>query len=182
MPAPLPYDPEKAKKLLEAEGWVEANNDDGMREKNGRKFRFALFVSEDLMTAAVYVQDQFRKVGIKMEIVPMELRFHVARQDEGKFDAIMRSFQQFDPYWDFGGYDNPELKQLLYDALLSVTYDELDSNTRKMWPILQKDLPWLFLYPDVKFHIVHKRIRRLKSPYRAHPSQFIQHLWIDEEK
>lgn len=182
VPAPLPYDPEQAKKILEAEGWVEANNHDSVREKNGREFRFSLFVSEDLMTAAVYVQDQFRKVGVHMEIVSQELYFTVAKQREGKFDAIMRGFQQFDPYWGFGGYDNPELKQLLTDALLSVTRDELDSNTRKLWPIFQKDLPWLFLYPDVKFHIVHKRVRGLSSPHRADPILNMEHLWIEEER
>lgn len=182
VPPPLPYEPEKAKKLLEAEGWVDAKNHDGVREKNGREFRFSLFVSEDLLTTAVFIQDQLRRVGVHMEIVPQELRLSVAKIKEGKFDAVMRGFQQFDPYWNFGGYDNPKLRQLLHNALLSVTYDELDSNTRKMWPIFQKDLPWLFLYPEVKFYIVHKRIRGLESPHRAHPIRFVQNLWIEEEE
>jgi peptide/nickel transport system substrate-binding protein len=181
VPTPLPYDPEQAKKILDAEGWVLTNNNNGVREQNGREFRFSLLVSEDLLTTAVYVKDQFRKVGVHMEIVPMELRFHVAKQNEGKFDAIMRGFQQFDPGWGFGGYDNPELKQLLYEAIHSVSFDEVDRIANKIAPIFQKDLPWLMLYPDVKFHIVHKRIRGLESPFRAHPTRFIHSLWIEEE-
>jgi len=60
IPKPLPYDPEQAKRLLDEAGWGE-KDEGGIREKNGRKFRFSLFFSADLMPGAVYIQDQRQK-------------------------------------------------------------------------------------------------------------------------
>jgi hypothetical protein len=42
-------------------------------------------------------------------------------------------------------------------------------------------MPFTFLYPEVTFNIVHRRIRGLKSPNRADPARFMEHLWIEEE-
>jgi peptide/nickel transport system substrate-binding protein len=38
---PWPYDPEKAKELLSEAGWVDSNKN-GIRDRNGREFRFKL--------------------------------------------------------------------------------------------------------------------------------------------
>jgi peptide/nickel transport system substrate-binding protein len=181
VPAPVPYDPEQAKRILDDEGWIEAEKD-GVREKNGRKFRFSLFVSAAQVATAVYIQDQLRKVGIHMEINTMERSVYASRRKAGKFDAILTGFGPFGSDWGFGGYINPEFKQLLEATMRSLNHDEFDRNVRKIRPIFQKDLPWFFLYPNVVFNVVHKRIRGLKSPYRAYPAKFMEYLWIEEEK
>jgi peptide/nickel transport system substrate-binding protein len=181
VPAPFPYDPEQAKRLLDEAGWVETKKD-GIREKNGREFRFSLFFSEELMPGAIYIQDQFRRVGIDMEAVSMEFIVHVGRQEEGKFDAIFRNFGPYDLGWGYGGYDNPEFERLLKNIYSVTTAEGFDSAARKLWPIFQSDIPWTFLYPSVTFNIVHRRIRGLKSPNRSDPAKFIEHLWIEEEK
>ena len=180
VPEPVPYDPEQARKLLDEEGWIETEKND-IRKKNGQPFRFSLLLSDDLMSTAVYIEDQLRKVGIHMEIVPMELGVHSRRQKEGKFDAILRGFMVYSSEWGFGGYTNPEFKRLLEAMEWSLTTDEFDSTARKILPIFQKDLPWLFLYPQVTFNIAHKRIRGLESPNRAYPAGIMEHLWIEEE-
>ena len=179
VPAPFAYDPEQAKRLLNEAGWLEPKA--GIREKNGRKFRFSLFFSAELMTAAVYIQDQFRRVGIDMETVPMTLSVHVGRQQEGKFDAILRSWMIFGYGWGYGGYDNPEFEPLLKSVISAPTTEEFDSAARKLWPIFQRDIPWTFLYPEVRFNAVHRRIRGLKSPNRSDPAKFIEQIWIEME-
>jgi len=37
-------------------------------------------------------------------------------------------------------------------------------------------------YPQVTLNIVRRRIRGLKSPNRADPTRFIEHLWIEEQE
>ncbi len=180
VPVPLPYDPEQAKRLLDEEGWVEVGKG-GIREKNGREFRFSILVGSDFVPTTVYIQDQLRKVGIHMDIVTVELSVQRSRHKAGKFDAILARFGSFGYDWGFGGYVNPKFNQLLEAAYRSLNADEFDSNARKIWPIFQKDLPWLFLYPRVNFTVAHKRIRGLKSPNRIFPAQFMEHLWIQEE-
>ncbi|MHC4488597.1 MAG: ABC transporter substrate-binding protein, partial [Planctomycetota bacterium] len=181
MPEPLPYDPEQAKRLFDEAGWFEVEKD-GVRENNGREFRFSLLVIAEQTLGAVYIQDQFRKVGIRMEIFTMDRSAVGARRRSGEFDACLFNFQLNDYKWDFGGYDNPEFKRLLEAWYSAPTPDEKDIAIRKLWPIYRTDVPFTFLYPLVRLNIVHRRIRGLKSPNRADPCRFMEHLWIEEEK
>jgi peptide/nickel transport system substrate-binding protein len=180
VPAPLPFDPEQAKRLLDEAGWVEANKG-GIREKNGHKFRFSLFFSAELMPGAIYIQDQLRRVGIDMETVTMELGVSVGRVQDGKFEAIFRSFNPFSYGWGYGGYDNPEFESLQKSVFFTTSHEELDRIAQNLWPIFQTDIPWTFLYPRVIFNVAHKRIQGLKSPYRSDPGKYLEHLWIEEE-
>ncbi|MCH7559320.1 MAG: hypothetical protein IIB56_17960 [Planctomycetes bacterium] len=181
LPEPLPYDPEQAKRLLDEAGWFEVKKD-GVRENNGREFRFSLLVGAEQMLGAVYIQDQFRKVGIRMEIVTLDRSVLKTRRRLGEFDACLFYIHFHDIYEDFGVYDNPEFDRLLENAYWAPTPDEKDIAVRKLWPIYRTDVPFTFLSPRVRLNIVHRRIRGLKSPNRADPAGFMEHLWIEEEK
>ena len=181
VPEPLPFDPEEAKRLLDKAGWVETS-EGGIREKNGQKFRFSLLFSTELMPGAVYIQDQLRRVGIDMEMAPMELSVIVGRAEEGKYDAIFRGFMQFGYGWGYGGYDNPEFDRLLRGMFSSTNLEEFDNTAKKLWPIFQADIPWTLLYPRVRFHVAHKRVKGLKSPNRSDPGKFLEYLWIEEQE
>jgi len=67
VPNPLPYDPDQAKLFLKESGWIDRDNN-GIREKDGKEFRFTLLADSGLTEASVYVQDQLRQVGIHIEI------------------------------------------------------------------------------------------------------------------
>jgi peptide/nickel transport system substrate-binding protein len=181
LPEPLPYDPEQAKRLFDEAGWLEVEKD-GVRENNGREFRFSLLVSPEQTLGAVYIQDQFRKVGIRMEIVTLSSGVLIARRRSGEFDACLFSIHLYDYEWEYGGYGNPEFKRLLENAFWSPTPDEKDIAVRKLWPIYSTDLPFTFLNPHITLNIVHRRIRGLNSPNRADPARFMEHLWIEEEE
>ena len=181
VPEPLPYDPEQAKRLLDEAGWFEVTKD-GVRENNGREFRFSLLVRPEETLGAVYIQDQFRKVGIRMEIVTLDRSVSMARRRLGEFDACLCYIWRYDRQEDFGGYDNPEFERLLENAFSAPPPDERDIAVRKLWPIFRTDVPLTVLYPRVTFNIVHRRIRGLKSPNRAEPARYMEHLWIEEEE
>ncbi len=181
VPEPVSYDPEQAKRLLDAEGWVDVN-EKGIREKSGREFRFSLLVEPDSVPSAVFVQNQIQNVGIHMEIVVVEGSVLRSRHVQGKFDAFLVRFGTFGFDWGFGGYDNPDLNRLIKAAYWSEDLDAYDRNTRKTWPIYQKDFPWLFLYPQVNYTVAHKRLRGLKTPSRIYPAQVMEGLWIEEQE
>jgi len=181
VPEPLPYDPKQAKRLLDEAEWFEVR-EDGVRENNGREFRFSLLVSPEQTLAAVYIQDQFRKVGVRMEIVTLDIRVLTTRMRSGEFDACLSDTATTKKNWYlFGGYANPEFEQLLETVYWAPTLDEMDIAVRKLWPIYRTDMPYTFLSPHVRMNIVHRRIRGLKSPNRAYPAGFMEHLWIEEE-
>jgi peptide/nickel transport system substrate-binding protein len=180
VPEPLPYDPEQAKRLLDEAGWLEVKKD-GIRENNDREFRFSLLVSAERTLGAVYIQDQFRKVGIRMEIVTMDRSVLKARGRSGEFDAILFNTPSGSYKWLMGGYDNLEVKQLLEAMDRIPTSDERDIAVRKLWPIFRTDMPLTFLSPQVWFNVVHRRIRGLKSPNRTDLPRLMEQLWIEEE-
>jgi peptide/nickel transport system substrate-binding protein len=180
-PAPLPYDPEQAKKFLDEAGWLEVKKD-AVRENNGREFRFSLLVSPEQMLAAVYIQDQFRKVGVRMEVVTLDRSVLIARWKSSEFDALLfHAYATQKKWYIFAGYDNPEFERLLETVYWTPTSDERDIAVRRLWPIYSTDMPFTLLSPRVTFNIVHRRIRGLKSPGRADPAGFMEHLWIEEE-
>jgi peptide/nickel transport system substrate-binding protein len=65
---PYPYDPEKAKQLLEEAGWVDTNSD-GIREKGGVDLVVSQVVlqNEDRLAVQQVVKDQLAAVGIKID-------------------------------------------------------------------------------------------------------------------
>lgn len=68
---PLPFDPEKAKSLLEGAGWKDTNGD-GIREKVGvdLKLRFQAPQGSVDSGLAVVIQQMLGDVGIGVEIIP----------------------------------------------------------------------------------------------------------------
>ena len=179
-PAPLPYDPEQAKRLLDEAGWFEVRKD-GVRENNGREFRFSLLVLPQHVLAAVYIQDQFRKVGVRMEIVTLNRGVLEAKRRLGEFDACLLLIPFYGYKGYFGGYDNPEFSRLLENLYWAPTPDERDIAVRKLWPIFRTDVPVTILWPFVALNIVHRRIRGLKNPNGTDIGSFIEYLWIEEE-
>ncbi len=100
--APLPFDPEAAKVLLDAAGWRVGR--DGVRERNGIPFRFSLLVSGggylgQPAQGAVLIQEQLRRVGVR-EDVPAKFLYpkvdaHAAHRRVQGLESPYRG----DPFW-----------------------------------------------------------------------------------
>ncbi|MGH6890855.1 MAG: ABC transporter substrate-binding protein, partial [Dongiaceae bacterium] len=93
LPEPLPYDPVQAGALLDAAGWRDRNGD-GIREREGKEFRFTALLDTTLASqeAAVYVQDQLRRVGVRMDLLPLAHPVIEARLESGEFEAALTIF------------------------------------------------------------------------------------------
>jgi peptide/nickel transport system substrate-binding protein len=191
---PYPFDPDRARKILEEAGWRDINND-GILELNGKEFRFTAIVNTKVSyeRIAIYVQDQFRKIGVKMDIQSLDRSIMLQRLRSGKFDAIINLLINNTTQPNFGhirffgedsplGYDNAEMSRLLNLAGDIIDLDEKDRIYQSIMPIFYEDLPVTLLLPQVQTHIVHKRIKGLITPYRVDPVWNMEHLWIEEEK
>lgn len=188
LPPALTADANGARALLDSAGWRDADGD-GVRERGGTEARFTALLRTDGHAdevAAVYIQAALREIGVDMEIGRLESGL-VQRIRAGEFEAAFRAFdRREDPKrtWRPGspmGYHDPELTRLLLEADTARVPAVKDSLYRLSWPILQRDLPVLFLGPEVQHFVMHRKVRGLSSPFRAHPYLALEHAWVEEE-
>ena len=85
----LPYDPTHANALLDSAGWKDSNGD-GIRERNGKEFRFTLMTSDNPTNRSVVemVQSQLRKIGVNAQIRVLEFQTLLAQHKARDFDAV----------------------------------------------------------------------------------------------
>lgn len=188
LPEPLPYDLVQARALLEAAGWHDRDSD-GVRERGGKPFRFTALVSSRPSWAeiAVYVQEQFRQLGVRMDVQMMEQGVVWRRLSSGQFEALF-NFTFWDPNrlrrW-FGenssiGYKNGRVAELLNRLPLAMVLDEEDRIRRELAEIFQAEVPATFLFPRLITSLAHQRIRGLSTPWRADPIRFMGDLWLED--
>ncbi|AEG13756.1 ABC-type transporter, periplasmic subunit [Desulfofundulus kuznetsovii DSM 6115] len=155
------YQPEEAKKLLDAAGWKPGS--DGVRRKNDRKLEFSVLCYKnrpELPVLLEAIQAELKEIGVKINIINVENIGEALKKD---FDATIYSLNTA-PYGDpqyfletvfktgaasnFGKYSNPRL-DLLTDKL-KTTFNVQERNTiaKEAQQIVLNDAAFAFLvYP-----------------------------------
>ena len=192
LPAPLPYDPAEANRLLDEAGWHERNGD-GVRMRDGRPFRFTATVpsGNDLPALAVLVQAHLRRVGVEMEIRVLDGTLVRQRRRTGQFEAVFGSALPWTGWQsqDFGrgvasrsnatGYSNPEAFRLIDAAVAATNPDDLDSIYRELTEVYRADLPVTRLVTYVDVFFVNRHLQGLRR-FRARPDRFMEDLSLDD--
>ncbi len=176
---PYPYDPDRARRMLAAEGWRDRNGD-GILEKNGRPFRFTILTNQgngERIHTAEIIQQDFKKVGVDVQIRVMEWQAFLEQIDNRTFDAMILGWgmgRDPDIYdiWDssktkkgdynFVGYKNPEVDRLLVAGRRTFDREKRKRIYYRIHAILAEDQPYAFLYVPDALPIVHKRFKGIK--------------------
>ncbi|MFA7345383.1 MAG: peptide-binding protein [Terrimicrobiaceae bacterium] len=178
---PFTYDPDKARALLDAAGWVPGP--DGIRVKDGTRFSFTLITNngnEIRRDIATLAQDGFRKIGIEVKVELYEwavfLKNHV---NKGDFDAMVLGWVLGNDYDQFQiwhssqtnpeqlnvvGYKNPEVDRLLQSIRQEYNRDKIMSMAGRMQDIIYRDQPYLFLYVPQGTSVMWKNSYRICRP------------------
>ncbi|GAB7222653.1 nickel ABC transporter substrate-binding protein [Vibrio owensii] len=106
---PYQYDVAQAEKLLEEAGW---KKDGKVRKLNGKPFEITLSYDSDKVverTIAQYLQSEWSKVGLKMNLVGEEEQAHRDRLKQGDFDLSFNISwgTPYDPQSFLGGMRKP---------------------------------------------------------------------------
>ncbi len=85
------YDPEAARRELDAAGWVDRNHD-GVREKNGRRLKLALLVNAESATKRDIAERcavMLALVGVELQIEAVPRGVYAQRARDKRFDALL---------------------------------------------------------------------------------------------
>jgi peptide/nickel transport system substrate-binding protein len=91
--AQIPYDPAAAMRALDSLGW--RVGPDGIRARSGIRLSFTIMVpssSKDRERLAVLMQDQFKRIGVKVSILSVEPNVFERQQAAHTFDAAIETW------------------------------------------------------------------------------------------
>ncbi|HEX2164354.1 MAG TPA: ABC transporter substrate-binding protein, partial [Thermoanaerobaculia bacterium] len=171
---PLPYDPDQARRLLDAAGWVDGDGD-GVREKDGRPFRFRLMTNtgnRQREDALVLIQDQLQRIGVAVE--PQALEFHTMIEQliAGEFDAAIMGWgipTTFDFRYAYHtaeigstnvvGFSDPEVDRLLEEARQVEDLKAMGPYLDRLQEIQQELQPYTFLWQSKRLLGIRERVQ-----------------------
>jgi peptide/nickel transport system substrate-binding protein len=176
---PYPFDPERARRMLEEAGWKDTNND-GVLEKDGRPFQFTILTNQgnnERIKASEIIQQNFRKAGIDAKIRVMEWQAFLEQIDKRTFDAIILGWSMSrDPdlydiwhssktkkgEYNFVGYKNAEVDRLLVEGRRVFDMEKRKKIYYRIHEVLAEEQPYAFLYVPDATPIVHKRFKGIE--------------------
>ena len=192
---PLPYDPQKATRLLKEAGW-EDHDGDGVLDKDGQEFRFTFLMPANsvfMSKLTVVLKEAYRKAGIEMDISKAEWPVFAQRIHDHDFDVCSMLWGdtdvQSDPYqiWHSSqaanGSNYVSFKSERADELIEQARVEFDPVRRsglyrELGRILYEEQPYLWLNIRPDLDAVKKRVKNI------HPSlnwYNFDDVWIDEK-
>jgi len=196
---PIPFDPEKAKALLQEAGFTQGA--DGFLQKDGKKLSLSLKVpiekeSEAVKRVVLAFKNYLKNIGADIRVEFKE--WQAWKEDvflDHEFDIIFASWV-FDDSADisslfhsgeigdwknnFGGYSNPEVDGLINESKLTLDHEKRRTINRKLHAILAEESPYTFLWTLTNYAGYQKKIRRVA----IHPYKFFSYAddWFIEEK
>ena len=181
---PHPHDRGLASQLLDQAGWERRGK--GWRERHGLPFRFRALVAGTAtdLAPAVYVQDQLRRIGVRMDIrVISDINLVKSRIRNGEFEAALTNTGPWNPEILRGtGYDSRTFFDMLERT--RTTFDPVEKQRlqSELARVVQEDVPLTLLFPYVGTSIASTRLRGLdNSLYREDPTWCMDQLWLEEE-
>lgn len=190
---------QKAEKLLDEAGWFMGK--DGLREKKGKKLEFTILVNQgnkEREKAAVILQWQYKKIGVKANIRVMEwsslLRILNAKSTEKDFDAVIIGWSLgIDPdsysIWhstqyplglNFIGYSNRDVDRLLEKGRTTLNRRARKKIYGDIQQIIAEEQPYIFLWYPHSIVAVSDRIGGLSKPGPAGLFVDIEKVYVKE--
>jgi len=180
------YNPQKARALMAQGGWTPGA--DGILQKNGQPFRYALIVDQGVFpqarTLAQVVQDQLKKIGLAVDVQTVDYNTWIARLEKGQYDLATNLTwgAPYDPHSSlialfkraYGSpnseriFSSPQLDKMI-DAVLATRNEAARTvQYRRLWTYLDQQAAGVPLVSAQRLYAVRKGI----SGFRIAPTEY----------
>lgn len=179
---PYPFDPAKAKQLLVEAGYQDSDGD-GYVERDGKTLSFEMLTNlgnKQREKTAVIIQRRLKEVGIDTRIRTLEWASLLTNFIKpGDFDAVVmgwglgldpdqyniwHSSQQNPGQFNFIGYHNPVVDQLLEQGRLEFDPEKRMHIYHEFAKVLYEDSPLVYLSAGYGLTAIHKRVQGIMNP------------------
>ena len=191
-----PYDPNKAKQLLQEAGWTAGP--DGSLQKGGAPFRFTMDVGQKgiLEPTNELIQQDLKKVGIQADLNSMEWNSYIQKVViRREYTAsvnwwVYPSHPDVLPYYHSSaagkGFNIPGVKDPKLDELLTQGQTASDVEQRKgVYRQLQKymadTLPYIFLWYPEEIDVVATSLQGVPNLNLRDAMHYVQEWWISKK-
>jgi len=176
----LPFDPVQAKRLLNDAGWFDSNGD-GILDKGGKPLKLELSIfagSVAALPVAQLLQEELKKVGVELNIAPIDPALAIQRIIGGNYQAAYLAWDldpDPNPFPQFHSSQIPPAGQnFVYyinpaaDKLIAAAGRELDFNKRvklfqELHAMLAEDQPYTWVNQVSVKWALNKRVKNVKE-------------------
>jgi peptide/nickel transport system substrate-binding protein len=161
--APLPFDPDEARRILQARGWT-PGTDGILRNAQGQPFRFTLVTNagnQRRLDVMQIVQQQWRRIGVDARLQTLETNTFFDRLTRKEYEAAVAGWgvatsPDISTLWrpdnpfNFVSYENPEVLRLFEEAMRQPTEEAWLPYWRQAAALIVADQPytWLYFYDE----------------------------------
>lgn len=189
-----PYDPTRARELLESAGW-EDTDDDGIRDRDGEKLEFTLSANDDPQWAAIIaeVSHQWAQVGVRAHTETAgwtELKSDYLAPR--RFDTVLLAWQQMpvDPdayaWWhstqitgtgqNYASWVNRDASEALEQARLTPDREERLALYKQFQAVFVDQVPSLLLYYPLYHYGVDREVKNVHISPLIEPADRFRHI------
>jgi peptide/nickel transport system substrate-binding protein len=185
---PLPYDPSRARQLLEQAGYRERGPDGYLRTPSGAPLHFKLKIpiekeNETVKRVVLAFQNYLKQVGIRIDLEFRE--WQAWKQDvfvDHDFDIVIASWafddsadistlfhsKETEPWRNnFVAYSNPSVDALIMEAKNTLDREKQRTINQRLHAVLADEQPYTFLWTVTNFAAVHRRVRHVElQPFK----------------
>lgn len=176
---PIAFSPQAARALLADAGFTDAD-DDGVLERDGAPLRFTFLLPSTQVRLGKLVpmlQEQFRPVGVDVQIEKVETSSLSARVAKRDFDVVSRLWTEFDREQDLYpmfhssqidggsnwiGYSNAEADRLIEQVRAEFDEEKRHQFEQALHARLYADQPYLFMTTRQSLDAAKRRVHGLQ--------------------
>ena len=196
---PAPFDPRKARSLLQEAGWSDSDGD-GILDKGGKLFEFTIVTNQgndQRIKTAEIIQKRLGEIGVRVKIKVVEWSVFLTRSiDKRDFEAIIMGWslpREPDLYdiwhssksregeFNFVGYANPEVDRLMTEARKIFDQQTRKSYYQRVHRLIYDDQPYMFLYVPDSLSVLHSRFRGIEPAPAGIGYNFID-WWVPKRE